>query len=107
MVDSTTRDQVAALRRLCLKTVSTNWAAAPDACTKTTSYIDDMAGGVYTYDARTYDSDWNQIESVVTDYLTKSGKVNDLYKAIHVDKSTKKPVFEMESQAVADAYAYE
>lgn len=107
MLDSTTSAQVAALRRLCENTVSTNWTAGPEACTKTLAYIDEMAGGVYSYDARTYDSDWDATEGVVIDFLTKSGQVKDLYVDIHIDKSTKTPIFEMSSSKVAEAYAYE
>ena len=41
---------------------------------------------------------------MVIDYLTVSAKVDQIYTAIHVDKSTKEPVFEMSSDKVGDAF---
>jgi hypothetical protein len=36
-------------------------------------YIDAMGAGIFTYDATIFESEWNAIENVATDYLTKSG----------------------------------
>ncbi len=71
------------------------------------SYIDEVGGNVFTYDARIFDYDWDPIDAVWVDFLTKSGKKADIYSAIHIDKSDKDPVFESSSEAVAKAYDYE
>ena len=63
-----------------------------------------VSGNVFDYDSRVFSYDFEAIEAPYLGYLTKSGKVKDLYTAIHVDKSTKSPVFEKASAAVAKAY---
>ncbi len=41
------------------------------------------------------------------DFLTKCKKKDLLYKAIHIEKSTKDPVYEDSSSRVDAAYAFE
>ena len=60
-------------------------------------YIDEVAGGVFTYDASIFDYDWDPRDKVVNDFLSVSGKVQELYQSIHIDKSTKDPVYEASS----------
>ena len=105
--DSSNLDQVAALRKKCFNDISTDWLLGTDNCGMTMDYIDDIAGGLFTYDGTIFDYDWNPIEDVTYNYLTVSGKVQDIYKAIHIDQSTKTPVFEPSSGRVADNYTFE
>ena len=108
ITDPTLMHQVAALRSQCENTMSKDWMAGASACTQTMDYIDDMAGKLFTYDGTIFDEDWNRVEQPVKDYLsTLNKKSDDLYKAIHVADSKKKPIFEMESAAVDKAYAAE
>jgi hypothetical protein len=37
-------------------------------------YIDTVGGGLFTYDARIFDQDWDPIGKVMDDFLTASGK---------------------------------
>ena len=39
--------------------------------------------------------------------LSSSNKVKDIYKAIHIDKSYKEPIYEKSSGRVAEAYDFE
>lgn len=47
-------------------------------------YVDEVAGGLYTYDARIFDYDYTK-GKILDDFLLNSGKVNDIYKAVHID----------------------
>jgi len=69
------------------------------------SYITRVSGNVLSYDMRIFDYDWDPIEDQVTDYLSKSGKVEDVWAAVHVSESTKVPVFEMGSGSVGQAFS--
>ncbi len=62
------------------------------------NYIDDMAGGLFTYDGTIFEVDWDAQQKVVENYLgTQNSKSNELYSSIHIDQSTKSPKFEMNS----------
>jgi hypothetical protein len=95
------------LRRRCEETTSTNYHIAAETCENTMDYVDEVGGGVFTYDARIFDYDWAPVKEPYLTYLNSSAKVQDLYKAIHIDNSPKKPVFEAPSQKVYEHYAYE
>ena len=56
-------------------------------------------------DVRSFTYDWNPELQIVTDYFTNSTKVEDIYKAIHVERNTKNPKFQMASAQVAAAFA--
>lgn len=86
-------EQVATLRRRCEEIVGTSWETASSICENTMDYIDEVAGGLFTYDARIFDYDWTK-GKIMDDFLTISGKSSELYKAIHIDKSTKNPKFQ-------------
>jgi hypothetical protein len=68
-------------------------------------YITGVSGDAYPYDARIFGYDWDPIEQPTIDYFTISGQVQNIYELIHVADSTKVPVFEMGSAAVAEAFA--
>lgn len=78
---------------------------AEDSCNAVMDYIEAVNGGVLEYNARIFNSDWEKIEGPYNDYLGKSSKISDLYKAIHIDDSFKTPIYESGSEAVAEGYA--
>jgi hypothetical protein len=65
--------------------MTANYAEAASKCEQTMNYVLEVGGGVFTYDARIFDYDWDPVKDVYVSYLTTSGKVQDLYKAIHID----------------------
>lgn len=107
IIDDVNLQQVATLRKNCEEIIGKNWTLSSDLCGQTMDYIDDVAGGLFTYDARIFDVDWAPIGAVMDDFLIRSAKKDQLYKAIHIDKSTKVPVFQHSSQEVAQAYDFE
>lgn len=70
-------------------------------------YIDDVAGGLYTYDGSIFAYDWNPIGKPVDDLLGDCTQKDALYKAIHIEMSTKVPIYEHGSSRVAQAYDFE
>ena len=106
IVDSYNYDQIAALRRGCEESLSSTFSTtAGSTCEMTMDYVDEVGGGVFTYDARRFDYDWTPVENPYMAYLTNSSKVAELYTSIHVDNSTKVPVWESASDKVAEGYA--
>ncbi|CDW87058.1 serine carboxypeptidase [Stylonychia lemnae] len=104
MIDDSNMEQIATLHRECEQALSSNWDKSNDACAQVLSYIQDVSGNVLSYDARIFISDYKKITQPYEDYLSASGKITDLYKAIHIDKSTKKPnTWDKTNKKVADA----
>ena len=68
------------------------------------SYISSISGGVFSYDSRIFSYDWDPIEDPVTQVLVNSSRVDELYKAIHIDNSFKDPKFEFSSANVSLGY---
>lgn len=64
-------------------------------------YIDIVNGGVFEYNAREFEYEWDAIEAPTNAFLINATKVNDIYKALHIDMSTKTPIFMWGAQAVA------
>ena len=56
------------------------------------------------YDARIYESDWKRESDPTYWCLTNSSEIQQFYKAIHIDESTKRPVFESGSARVETGY---
>jgi len=56
-------------------------------------YIETVSGGVFPYNSRIFGYDWDPQEQILINYLTNSSKVADLYSAIHIENSTKVPIF--------------
>lgn len=67
-------------------------------------YIDSVSGGRFEYDVRLFDYDWNPIEDEVNSFLNDATNVESLYKALHINNSTKKPYYSPSSDEVAKAY---
>jgi hypothetical protein len=92
------------MERRCEEMLAVNFGQADETCSKIMSYIEGVSGNVFPYDNRIFDYDWDPTEQIVTDYFTISTEVQKIYEAIHVNDSTKTPVFEMSSSAVGDAF---
>ena len=105
IIDSYNMDQIAALRRQCEDAVSKNVSTAGNNCTATLDLILELGGGVFDKDARLFDYDYlaGAFKQPYQDYFNKSGKLQEIFKAIHVENSTKIPVFEPSSERVAAA----
>ena len=98
-----------ALNRLCLDVASQNWTTGDDVCGETIDYAVDVSGSTFSYDASMFSQDWDNTahEDDVKNYIQSSNKRQELYQAIHIDKSTKVPLFNWGSRAVADGYEVE
>ena len=70
------------------------------------NYVEFVGGGVLTADSRYFDIDWH-LNDVMDAYLTSSGQLQALYQALHVNASTKTPVFQHQSSAVSQAFDFE
>ena len=77
---------------------------AEETCAAIMDYITGISGNMFPYDTRIFDYDWDPYEQIVTDYFTVSEDVSTIYTSIHVEASTKTPVFEMSSSAVGEAF---
>ena len=105
VLDASNMSQIATLNRRCEEILNTDIDIAYTTCNDIMDeYISKVSGGAYPYDYRIYDYDWTPLETPVTGYLTQSNKVNELYAAIHVQNSTKEPIFEMSSKRVSAAF---
>jgi hypothetical protein len=93
ILDDSNMQQIAALRHRCQESLVKDMVTAKYDCKDIMGYIQSVSGGVLNYDFRIFDYDWDPIENAVTDYFTVSAKVLDIYKAIHIENSTKSPVF--------------
>mmetsp|Transcript_19287 Transcript_19287/g.29586 ORF Transcript_19287/g.29586 Transcript_19287/m.29586 type:complete len:102 (+) Transcript_19287:819-1124(+) len=69
------------------------------------SYIEAVSGGVFNFDARIFGKDWDAEDTeIYDDLMLKSKRKEEIYKALHVDQSTKVPIFEAISGNVSRAY---
>ena len=88
--------------------VAVNMTEAADHCSDLLSYVLEVSGGVFPYDLRIFDYNWDPIEAPVNDYfdaMKNAANITALWEAIHVNGSTKIPIFEMGSEEVANALA--
>ena len=68
-------------------------------------YINTVSGHVFAYDGRIFDYDWAAIEDPYVEMLMNSTQKERFYQLIHVENSTKRPVFEgFGSQNVSEGY---
>lgn len=109
IIDQRHMNAISALNRRCLETASSNWTDGNDECSSTIDYAIDVSGDTFSYDASIFDPDWDKTmrEDDVKNYIMKSNKKEDLYKALHIDGSTKNPVFNWGGGPVSAAYEYE
>jgi hypothetical protein len=106
IVDDYNYDQLAALRRRCEVAVSKNVSSAGENCTDTVNYVMKVGGGLYDLDARYFDYDYEAggYYQAYQDYFTKSGRLQEIFNAIHINGSTKVPIFEPSSARVSAAF---
>ena len=100
--------QVASMVRRCQEIMTNpNYSTGEkgDTCSSIMSYITGVSGDVFPYDSRIFGSDWDAVENPTTNYFTISGRVIEIYDLIHVSDSTKRPVFEMSSGRVGEAFS--
>lgn len=83
-----------------------NISQATETCEKIMEYISTIGAGVFPYDSRIYGYDW-VVSSGMRTYLTSNAQKEQLYKAIHIDGSTKVPIYATGSDEVAKAYDFE
>lgn len=77
--------QIAAIKRNCENTISTNYSHADDWCSNILQYVQKVADGVLNYDATIFGYDLEAAETPYTDYLSiKNPQSGDLYKALHI-----------------------
>jgi hypothetical protein len=96
--------QIAAIKRNCENTISTNYSLADNWCSSILQYVQKVSDRVVNYDATIFSYDLDALEDPYQEYLSeKNPKSGDLYTALHISQSTKKPLFESGSQRVYDA----
>ena len=96
--------QIAAIRRNCDNKISNDWANADEACTATLEYIKGISAGVVNYDATIFNPELYAAEAPYQLYLSdQNPKSGEFYSAIHIDQSTKIPIFNSGSQEVYNA----
>lgn len=108
IIDEGNMPQVAALERRCKEGVTNGnltEADKGDICASIMDYITGVSGDAYPYDARIFGYDWDPLEQPTIDYFTISGQRQEIYDALHVNDSTKVPVFCMGCGPVGDAFA--
>jgi hypothetical protein len=96
IIDESNMDQVSRLKDQCLEEVSTPDANPIDAyetCSKILSYVTDVGGNVASFDGRKSYKEWAAMLAPFTNYLGNSSYKSDVYKALHVENSTKSEVF--------------
>jgi hypothetical protein len=95
ILDNRHMNAMSTFHRRCLETSSQNWTLGDDDCAETIDYAVDVSGTVFDYDVSINDADFEGIyhEQDVKNYIMNSTSMNDLYKALHIDESTKVPIF--------------
>jgi carboxypeptidase C (cathepsin A) len=96
IVDENNLDQISLLRDNCIKSYSAKGALANetyDTCAKILSYVTEVGGGVSSFDGRKSQKDWNAMLAPFQNYLGNASYKADIYKALHVDGSTKSQIF--------------
>ena len=106
ILDDSNMPQIAALRKSCQEMLAVDFDQADETCAAIMDYITNVTGDVFAYDQRIFGVDWDPIEDPVTNYFTKqdAATLEDIFTAIHVNDSTKDPVFEMSSSKVGEAF---
>lgn len=104
VIDDVNLDQISALEQHCQEDQTIDPIRGGETCRKIMSYIEAVSGGVFPYNAQIFGYDWEPKEDLVIQYLANSSHVEELYKVIHIDQSTKSPTFEMGSERVGKGY---
>jgi hypothetical protein len=75
VVDEGNMQQIATLERLCEESVIGNPKNASAICSNIMDYIHAVSGGLFEYDGRIFDYDWNPIEDVVNVFLNNATRI--------------------------------
>lgn len=102
-LDTNNMKQIAALEQKCEEKQTTEPAAGGGYCSAIMDYIGTVSGGVFKFDSRRFGYDWTPGQHAVSDMLKHSGRVQEIYAALHISASTKKPVFDWSAAAVKAA----
>lgn len=97
-------DQVSVLEQKCWADAADNQTRGSDTCNSIMAYIKDVSAGVGWYDARIFSYDWDPLEKVIEDLFTKSSRKEDMQKILHLQNSTRSPLFSFSSSKVKEAY---
>lgn len=81
--------------------------SARDKCKDMMGYISAVSGGVLPYNSMMFQSEWDAVESPIKELFGNSTQREDIFKALHIDHSTKRPVFNWASDSVQDGYKYD
>jgi hypothetical protein len=92
-LDNNNMKQIAALEQKCEEKQTSEPAAGGGYCQAIMDYIGTVSGGVFKFNSQLFSYDWTPRQKAVSDMLTYSGKVQDIYAALHISASIKKPVF--------------
>lgn len=107
IIDSANMDQLSAIEQRCFSDQTYDMTRGATTCADTLTYITDVSGGVYSFDGRIFDYDFKPVKQVYEDLLVKSNKVNQLWRAIHIQQGTNHPKFIPSSHDVATSFAPE
>lgn len=115
ILDQSDMPKIQALERLCgnsllnTTTGTMHNSTSENLCAAPIGYAQNVVGGdAFGYDMRIFGADWDRVEQPVKDYFSDRNPKNaSVYEAIHVQNSTKEPVFEMGSDAVDQAMVFD
>jgi len=107
ILDDANMDQLSAIEQRCFADQTADMTRGAATCASTLTYITDVSGGVFTFDGRIFSYDFKPIKAVYEELLSSSKKVQQLWKAIHIQQGTNVPKFIPSSKAVAHSYAPE
>lgn len=107
--------QIQALHRLCGDSLynttseSMHNSTSEAACAAPINYIQHGVGGdAFGYDMRIFGYEWDRIEAPVSNYFSSiNTNESDVYLAIHVENSTKVPIFMMSNDTVDEYLVYD
>ena len=105
IIDDVNLEQISALEQHCQEDQTIDPIRGGETCSKIMEYIGEVSGGVFPYNSMIFGYDWDPKEDVVVEYLTNHSRIEQLYKAIHINDSSKDPTFEMGSSRVGEGYA--
>ena len=103
-LDDNNLDQISALIQHCQGMQAVNETAGVSSCNDIMDYIETVTGEVFEYNAMKFGYDWEPVEDAVIGFLSNSTQKEAIYKAIHVENSTKKEVFQFSSEEAAFGY---
>lgn len=105
IIDDTNLNQVAVLEQHCQELQSDNFTASYEMCGEVMTYMQNVSGKMFKFNAEKFNYDFVPLDRPIKDCLTKSLKKEELFKALHVEDSFKRPVFDWHSDSAALGYS--